>query len=88
MLGFLIGLVVGALVVNYIRNKYIKEINDLKSLIELQESTLNDKSKYIASLKLQIQDMYKTIDEYTSEKNAIEVELEVSEKTLKRKRKK
>lgn len=88
MLGFLIGLVVGALVVNYFRNKYTKEIGELKTLIEGYEAMLSNKAKQITSLRSQIKDMYKTIDEYTSEKNAVEAELEVSEKTLKRKRKK
>lgn len=88
MLGFLIGLIIGAISVNYYKNKLTKEIKDLEVLIDGYESTLAAKAKQITSLKSQIKDMYKTIDEYTSEKNAVEAELEVSEKTLKRKRKK
>lgn len=88
---FILGILTGALVVGavmYIRNNNVLQ-NILKEkdiLVEHYESLVKDKGKQINSLKNQIRDMYKTIDEYTSEKNTVEAEKEIQEVTLKKRK--
>ena len=77
MLGFLIGLIIGVISVNYFRNKLTKQIKDLEVLIDGYESTLAAKAKQITSLKSQIKDMYKDLKKLRKqEKETWEIETE------------
>lgn len=86
ILGVLFGLCFFAILYNQQRIKFQNVFKEKNMLIENCEKIILSKKKENDSLKSQIKDMYKTIDEYTCEKNNCEIEKEVQEVTLKKRK--